>query len=372
LCLFSGGTSIAKNDRLLSSAQKSEYVTIMKSINEGTVMLAAAGAGACLGAWVAFNERHTYDLHNRVVLITGGSRGLGLALAHEFAREGAHVVICGRDEATVKRAQAKLAEFKLSAFGIPCDVTDREQVKTLVRRVCERFRRIDVLVNNAGTITVGPLDVMTRDDYEEAMNLHFWAPLYTTLAVLPDMRRRGEGRVVNIASIGGKVGVPHLTPYSASKFALVGLSQAMRAELAKDGICVTTVCPGLMRTGSPRNALFKGRHRDEYAWFSISDSLPFLSMSAKRAARQIVSACKRSKAEVVLSVPAQLAVTFHQAFPELSARVLAGVNRLLPVSGGEGTNKVRGRASASSLSPSILTTLGERAARRYNQVAPRG
>jgi short-subunit dehydrogenase len=342
----------------------------MKSKNDGTFMLAAAGAGACLGAWKAFNNRRTYDLHNRVVLITGGSRGLGLALAHEFAREGAHVIICGRDEATLKRAQSKLAESKLSVLGIPCDVTDQEQVKTLVRRVNARFHRIDVLVNNAGTIAVGPLEVMTHDDYEDAMNLHVWAPLYTTLAVLPDMRRRGEGRIVNIASIGGKIGVPHLTPYSASKFALVGLSQAMHAELAKDGICVTVVCPGLMRTGSPRNALFKGQHRDEYAWFSISDSLPFVSMNAKRAARQIVTACKRGKAETILSVPAQLAVKFHQVFPELSAYVLAAVNRLLPAPGGIGTTKATGKASTSSLSPSILTMLGERAARRYNQVAP--
>jgi short-subunit dehydrogenase len=341
----------------------------MKSQSDGTFLLAAAGAGACLGAWTAFNDRRTYDLRDRVVLITGGSRGLGLVLAHEFAREGARVVICGRDKTTLKRAQSKLAEHKLSVLGIPCDVTSQEQVKTLVRHVRERFQRIDVLVNNAGMITVGPLEVMTRDDYEDALNLHVWAPLYTTLAVLPDMRRRGEGRIVNIASIGGKIGVPHLTPYSASKFALVGLSQAMHAELAKDGIYVTTVSPGLMRTGSPRNALFKGQHRDEYAWFSISDSLPFLSMSAERAARQIVTACKRGKAEIVLSVPAQLAVRFHHAFPELSAYVLATVNRLLPAAGGIGKTKVTGKASTSSLSPSVLTALGERAARRYNQVA---
>src|SRR5437868_10247139 len=174
-----------------------------------------------------------------------------------------------------------------------------------------RFGRIDVLVNNAGTIEVGPMEVMTLDDYEKAMRTHFWGPLYMVLAVLPEMRARKEGRIVNVSSIGGKISVPHLLPYCASKFALTGFSEGLRAELAKDGIVVTTVCPGLMRTGSPLNAFFKGQHQAEYAWFSISDSLPISSISAQRAARQIVRACKNGDAEVILSVPAQLAALFH-------------------------------------------------------------
>src|SRR5205085_11782954 len=138
---------------------------------------------------------------------------------------------------------------------------------------------------------------------EEVMKVHFWAPLHTTLAALPEMRQRRDGRIVNISSIGGKVSVPHLLPYSASKFALTGWSEGLRSELLKDGIYVTTVCPGLMRTGSPRNALFKGKNEAEYAWFSISDALPIVSMSAKRAAQQIVDAAARGAAEVVLSRP---------------------------------------------------------------------
>ena len=138
---------------------------------------------------------------------------------------------------------------------------------------------------------------MTLDDYEQAMAVHFWAPLICTELVLPDMRRRGEGRIVNIASIGGQIGTPHMIPYSASKFALNGLSQSLRAELTKDGVYVTTVCPGFMRTGSPRNAKFKGQHRAEYAWFSIVNSMPLISMNADRAARQIISACRYGRAK---------------------------------------------------------------------------
>ena len=112
------------------------------------------------------------------------------------------------------------------------------------------------------------------------MAVHFWGPLQTMPAAIPVMRRQRGGRIVNVSSIGGKIGVPHLAPYCASKFALTGLSESMRAELAKDGIHVTTVCPGMMRTGSPFNAWFKGRHREEFAWFAISDSLPVASIDA--------------------------------------------------------------------------------------------
>jgi short-subunit dehydrogenase len=211
---------------------------------------------------------------------------------------------------------------------------------------------------------------MTLEDFEDAVATNFWGPLYTTLAVVPEMRRRGSGRIVNIASIGGKISVPHLLPYSASKFALVGFSEGLRAELAKDGIVVTTICPGLMRTGSPRHAWFKGRHRAEFAWFSISDALPLLSMDADRAARQIVEALRDGDPERVLSLPAELATFVHALFPGLSTRMLDRVNRLLPgPDGPAGRNALKGEASTSALSPSWLTILGDRAARRNNQLA---
>src|SRR5205085_8867649 len=203
---------------------------------------------------------------------------------------------------------------------------------------------------------------------EEVMKVHFWAPLHTTLAALPEMRQRRSGRIVNISSIGGKLSVPHLLPYSASKFALVGLSEGLRSELRKDGITVTTVCPGLMRTGSPRNANFKGQHEAEYAWFKISDSLPLTSISALRAARQVIDAARHGEAEVVLTVQAKAAALFHGIFPGLTADVLGLVNQLLPEAGGIGTRRAKGRMSESELSRSWLTALTDRAAEENNQI----
>ncbi len=334
----------------------------------GKLLGLALGAGALLGLRAVLRARRALDLRGKGVLITGGSRGLGLVMAREFGRQGALPILCARDGAELDRAVSDLNRNGVNAAGFPCDVTDRRQVDWLIAEVLGRYGHIDVLVNNAGVIQVGPMEVMTLADYEEAMAAHFWAPLYTTLAVLPAMRARGTGRIVNITSIGGKIGVPHLLPYCASKFALVGFSEGLRAELARDGIRVTTVIPGLMRTGSPRNATFKGQHRAEYAWFAISDSLPLLSMSAVRAARRIVSACRHGDAEVILSLPAQAAALFHGVFPGLTCDILGLVNRALPAAGGIGSARARGANSESPLTQSGLTTLTRRAERANNEV----
>lgn len=340
----------------------------MNDWNKRALILAGASAGALLALRALKRRQAGYSFRNRVVVITGGSRGLGLVLAREFAREGARLVICARDQSELDRARQELEERGATVLAVPCDVTVRSEVEELVRATLERFGEIDVLVNNAGVIEVGPVEVMTLEDYEQAMKTHFWGPLYTVLAVLPEMRRRQHGRIVNIASIGGKISVPHLLPYSASKFALVGLSEGLRAELARDNIVVTTVCPGLMRTGSPRNAQFKGKHKAEYAWFSISDALPLTSIKAERAARQIIESARRGDAEIVLSIQAKAAVLFHGLFPGLTADLMGMVNSFLPDPGGIGTKRATGEESQSEWSPSWLTTLSDQAAEENNEI----
>jgi NAD(P)-dependent dehydrogenase (short-subunit alcohol dehydrogenase family) len=330
--------------------------------------LALTGAAIYLAARAIRYYARWYDLRGKNVLITGGSRGLGLALSREFISRGALVAICARDVEELERASSDLVRPGRPVLALPCDVANIEEVGRMVEAVREHFGQIDVLVNNAGVIQVGPAETMTLADYEEAININLRGPLHTMLAVIPEMRQRGEGRIVNITSIGGKIAVPHMTPYTASKFGLVGLSKAMRAELAKDGIVVTTICPGLMRTGSPRNASFKGRHRAEYAWFSIGDSLPLLSVSAERAARRIATACQRGEGEVIFPIQAKIAAMADAIAPELAADVMGLINRLLPAPGGVGSARVKGSESQSSLSPSWLTILGDRAAERNNEV----
>jgi NAD(P)-dependent dehydrogenase (short-subunit alcohol dehydrogenase family) len=330
-------------------------------------LLAAAG-GLAAAYGVVRARRRRWDLRNRVVLVTGGSRGLGLLIARQLVGEGARVAICARDEDTLARARDDLERRGGRVLAVRCDVGVRAEVERMVQEVTDRLGDIDALINNAGTIAVGPIETMGIEDFHRAMDVNFWGAVHAVMAVLPGMRRRGGGRIVNVTSIGGKISVPHLVPYSASKFALVGLSEGLRAELGREGIQVTTICPGLMRTGSPRHALFKGRHRAEYAWFSVSDSLPVVSMSAERAARQIVSALRWGSSHRILSLPAKVGARINGLFPAFTSALLAAVNRGLPAADGGIQGAVKGEHSESKLAPSVLTRLGDRAARRSNQV----
>lgn len=309
------------------------------------------------------------SLDNKTVLITGGSRGLGLILAREFATRGARVAICARDEDDLRRVREEFASRGDHFFSAQCDVSVNDQVQTMLSSVEKALGPIDVLVNNAGTMLVGPLEHMTLDDFHELMRINFWGAVHTTLSVLPEMKRRRKGRIVNITSIGGKIAFPHLLPYTASKFALVGFSEGLRTELAKDGIWVTTVVPNLMRTGSPRNVDFKGDYQREYAWFTISDSLPGASMNAQRAARQIVRACQNGESEIVLGLPAKFALVANGVAPGLITDLLAAGNEwLLPHATGSHTERHKGYESESAATDNVLTSLTRMAERANNQV----
>jgi NAD(P)-dependent dehydrogenase (short-subunit alcohol dehydrogenase family) len=318
----------------------------------------------------SLRRNRAIDFRDRVALITGGSRGLGLLLARELGRLGARVVIAARDEQELARAKADLESRGIAAVTVTTDLATPSEAERAVNECIDTFGRIDVLVNNAGVITVGPFDHLANADFQEAMSIHFWAPLYTFQAALPYMRLHGGGRIVNVSSIGGKIGVPHLSAYCASKFALTGFSDSVRAELAGENILITTVCPGLMRTGSIFNAWFKGRHRQEFAWFAIAGSMPLFTMDAESAAAKIVDAAKHGDPELVISWPAKLAAAAAGVTPGLTATMTGIANRFLPgpTDDTDGENSHSGWQSGSEWAPSTLTRLSERAAARNNEL----
>jgi short-subunit dehydrogenase len=329
--------------------------------------LAAAGGAAYLAyRWLAPG----YDFRDRHVLITGGSRGLGLVMARQLAAKGARLSICARDGDELAAAEAELTRAGAAVCAAECDITVRERVREFVAVARQRLGPVDVLVNNAGVIGVGPLEETRLEEFELSLKTHLWAPLWFTLEVLPEMKARRAGRIVNIASFGGKVAVPHMLPYVAGKFALVGLSQGLRAELAKDGVVVTTVCPGMTRTGSHLQAEFKGDHQAEYRWFAAGVSVPGFSQSAESAARTILRAVALGDAEVVLTVPAKVAVLANAVAPGLVSAVAAATNtHVLPGPGGVGPRRVKGYASRGK-TPSTLTALPDRASARNNEIRP--
>lgn len=327
------------------------------------------GAAVAALAYALVRSSRRMDFDGKTVVISGASRGLGLELARAFAAEGADLVLLARNEVELARATKELRGYNTKITSLACDVTQQHQVRNAVDKIAAASGRIDVLVNNAGTIQVGPIENMEAEDYRDAMAVHFWGPFHLIEEVLPHMKARRRGRIVNIASIGGKVAVPHLLPYVASKFALVGLSEGLRAELLKDGIYVTTVCPGLMRTGSHLNAYFKGQHRKEFALFAITNASPLFSTTSGAAAREIIEACRYGKAELVITPQARLLRLAHSLFPGLIAEGFGLVNRLLPrAQAGEGDRLQRGAESRSALAPSWLTGPADRAASRNNEV----
>ena len=308
-----------------------------------------------------------YSLRGKVALITGGSRGLGLVLARHICTEGGSVVLIARDPDELACARADLTRRGGTVLTIQCDLLDSGQIQSAVRQVIDRVSKIDILINCAGIIEVGPLEHMTREDFERTMRLHFWAPYELVSQIVPEMRTWGGGRIVNISSIGGKVAVPHLAPYSVSKFALTGFSDAIRTELARDNIHVTTVAPGMMRTGSHVNAKFKGNHDIEFAWFATSAGAPLISMNADRAARKILAACRRGQPSLTLTMAARGAIVGNALFPNLTGYMMKIINRFLPGAAGEAGGESRAGAHVHRLTPRWLTRLADRAAQENNE-----
>jgi short-subunit dehydrogenase len=199
------------------------------------------------------------------------------------------------------------------------------------------------------------------------LDIHFWAPFNVTFASLPYLYQSQVARVINIASFGGRVAVPHLAPYCVSKFALIGLSDALRAELSSKNISITTVAPSLLRTGSHKNAFFKGQHRKEFAWFSLGAGNPLVSMDADRAARQILDAAGRKQPELTITFAARLITIAQAILPTFTADLLKLTARLLPrLPFSAETKAYTGWESESPLSPSLLTRIADRATKVYN------
>jgi NAD(P)-dependent dehydrogenase (short-subunit alcohol dehydrogenase family) len=290
------------------------------------------------GAVLALSERalarDDYTLRGKVAIVGGGSRGLGRAIAQELLKKGARVAICGRSAETLEQARLALETPETPLLTEVCDLRREGQTLAFFERVEQELGPIDIVVANAATIEVAPLEVLTPTDFDQAMSEIFGTSVRAALTALPSMRRRRTGTIALIASIGGKVGLPHLAAYSSAKFAVVGFAEALQAELAKDGIRVLTVLPGLMRTGSHLHAQFRGQHERELTWFGASAILPIVSIDADLAARRIVRAIARGDRHLTFTPAARLATWLHDAAPNAWSLLASLAGRLLPRAAG--------------------------------------
>ena len=302
-----------------------------------------------------------------VAIVTGASRGLGFLLARELADRDHDLIVNARAESGLAVAGAALQERGAQVVTVAGDVADPAVGQRLVDTATERFGRLDVLVTNAGSIQVGPAFAMRAADFTNAMDVMFYGVLHPVLAALPVMQQRGAGRILVVSSIGGKLPAPHLLPYVAAKHAAVGFAEGLRVEAIRHGITVTCAVPGLMRTGSPRNALFTGDQAAEHRWFTLGDSLPLLSTNAERAAATLITATMRGRPEVAPTPLAKIAMRVHGLAPSTTMRLIALVDRVLPAE--ESPRPLRPGHAVEKPARwfDALTALTRRAARRYHQ-----
>ncbi|MET7683417.1 SDR family NAD(P)-dependent oxidoreductase [Streptomyces sp. NPDC005423] len=321
-------------------------------------------------------QRSSASLHGLSAVVTGGSRGLGLLLADELLRRGCRVTLAARDDAELRRARALLRRRhpEGSVRTAVTDVRDRQDVAGLFRRTAAECGSVDVVIANAGTIQVAPAETAGVPGFDDAMSTIFNGALHTSLEALPHLREsRAGGRLALIGSVGGLLAVPHLLPYSCAKAAVGALAEGLYAEAARDGVSVTAVHPGLMRTGSHLHAVFGGDRRREFAWFSALAGTPLVSMDARRAAGRIVTAVQRRRIRLVLTPAARAADTAHGLAPVLTARLSHAVAALLPAAAGE--PEPRPGIDVEPAAPHTLgqrlrsagSALNDRAALAYNQ-----
>lgn len=301
-----------------------------------------------------------------MALVLGASRGLGFLLAQELGRRGHDLAVVARSADGLEAARPDLEATGATVLALPADLSSRPDAETVVETAAQRFGRLDVVVANAGIVQVAPVSALDAQDVVDAHDAIFWSAVYPVMAALPILRRGGGGRIVVITSIGGKIPTPRLLPYTAAKFATVGFAESLRTEAGRDGITVTTAVPGLMRTGSTRNALVGGDREAELRWFTALASLPVLSMDAGAAARRIVAAGLAGRPEVVLTPAAKIGLRVHGLAPGLTQRALALLDRLLPTPG-ESPPQPGHTLPEQPRWQRMLTTLDRRAAARHHE-----
>ncbi|WP_433027345.1 SDR family NAD(P)-dependent oxidoreductase [Actinomycetospora sp. CA-053990] len=301
-----------------------------------------------------------------MALVLGASRGLGFLLAQELGRRGHDLAVVARSADGLEAARPDLEATGATVLALPADLSSRPGAEAVVETAAQRFGRLDVVVANAGIIQVAPVAALDVQDVVDAHDAIFWSAVYPVMAALPVLRRGGGGRIVVITSIGGKVPTPRLLPYTAAKFATVGFAESLRTEAGRDGITVTTAVPGLMRTGSTRNALVGGDREAELRWFTAPASLPVLSMDAGAAARRIVAAGLAGRPEVVLTPAAKIGLRVHGLAPGLTQRALALFDRLLPAPG-EDPPRPGHTLPEQPRWQRMLTSLDRRAAVRHHE-----
>ncbi len=249
------------------------------------------------------------DPRGKVVVITGASMGIGEALAQAFVREDCKVVLSSRDPARLEAARARVGPAERT-LAIACDVRNREEIDSLLGLTLHNFGRVDIWINNAGFGLLDSVATMDMRSCRDLFDTNLFGAIECMQAVIPVMKRQGEGMIINISSVAGHIPLPYSGAYSATKFGMNAVGKAARIELRGSGVHVMTVCPGTIATNFVDNSV-KGKEQVRLGGAHRR------GISAARVAAAVVNACRTEKREVIVPWQHHISVKFYQLFPWL-------------------------------------------------------
>jgi len=258
-------------------------------------------------------------MKQKVVVITGGSSGIGKALAEKFGQEGSRVLITGRKEKELFQAVQELQQKGIDIHGFRADVTNEEDNRLMAAEAIRLFGTIDVLINNAGISMRAAFSEVDLSVVKQVMDINFYGVLYATKYCLPEITKNG-GSVVGVSSIAGFRGLPGRTGYSASKFALNGFLEVLRTELLHTGVHVLTACPGFTASNIRKRSLTKdGTAQGE------SPRVEEKMMTAEECANHIYYAVVKRKRTLILTTQGKLAVWLNKWWPSMADKLVYSV-----------------------------------------------
>lgn len=251
------------------------------------------------------------DFRNKIAIITGAASGIGRALAEELARRGTMTVLADVQAGPLQEVAQRITAAGQRTAATPLDVTDFEAVGTLVSDTCSRYGRLDYLFNNAGIAVGGEVRDCTIEDWRNVIDVNLLGVVHGVAAAYPVMVRQGSGHIINTASIEGLIPFPVTVSYAASKYGVVGLSNALRIEGADLGVKVSVVCPGYIRT-----AIFHTSKMIRLDRQKVLESLPErFGISPEACALAILRGVERNKAVIVVTGLAKVLWAIYRVFP---------------------------------------------------------
>jgi len=252
----------------------------------------------------------------KIVIITGASSGIGEESAEEFAKRNASLVLVSRNKDRLYETAKKLSKYNCKVLVYPCDVSQKDQVNQMSKVVLEKFGTVDVLVNNAGFGIYGVVNNTKLEEIESQISTNFLGMVYCIKAFLPKLLEQKSGHIVNVASVAASFGVPGMATYCASKFAMLGFSEALHHELKRTGVGVTVVSPIMVRTN-----FFSHKSFNKMPRYSAT------SLSANTVAKAVVRASSSTRLEIIVPQFVRIAIWLKQTFPYLINPIVGGIFR---------------------------------------------